>query len=76
MRRTTGSSEVIMKLKIATRQFPVDKDVKRNYGYITRQMRFAIKAHVDVVCFSEVCLGGYASAGFKTFRGYNWYLMW
>ena len=64
-----------MKLRIATCQFPVDKDIAQNHGYVIRQMKAAKKARADVVHFSEVCLGGYADIEFKTFKGYNWDLL-
>ena len=64
-----------MQLRIATCQFPVDRNIERNCGYITRQMKAARGAGAHVAHFSESCLGGYAGFEVKTFRGYDWDLL-
>ena len=56
-----------MKLKIATCQFPVDRDVERNCGFVLQQMASAKKRGADVVHFCETCLSGYAGIEFPSF---------
>ena len=64
-----------MKLRIATCQFAVDADIRRNLRTILRQMRRAKRARADVVHFSEVALSGYAGIEFTTFDGFDWDLL-
>ena len=61
-----------MPLKIATCQFPVSRDIGRNFGYIVRQMKEARKRGAHLAHFSEACLGGYAGVDFDSFAGYDW----
>jgi len=64
-----------MKLTVATCQFPVDHDIRRNLGYVLRQMKAAKRRGADVAHFSETCLSGYAGSEFRSFKGFNWDLL-
>lgn len=46
-------------LTIATSQLPVSADIKRNLGYIKKQIRIAKDANADIIHFCECCLSGY-----------------
>lgn len=61
-----------MELSVATCQFPVSKDIRKNLDYILRQMKLAKDKGADVVHFPECALGGYAGEDFNSFRGYDW----
>jgi predicted amidohydrolase len=61
-----------MKLRIATAQFPVSRDLDRNLGYVRRQIASAAKRRADLVLFPEAALGGYAGENFRSFAGYDW----
>lgn len=61
-----------MKLEIATCQFPVSADVRRNTRYVLRQMRTARERGADVAHFCEGALSGYAGSDFRSFRGFDW----
>lgn len=61
-----------MKLVIATCQFPVSADIKRNYHYISTQIRKAKAQGADVAHFPECALSGYAGADFKSYVGFRW----
>ena len=64
-----------MKLTVATCQFPVDADIRKNLKCILRQMRMAKRRRAQVVHFSEACLSGYAGAEFDSFAGFDWDLL-
>ena len=64
-----------MKLTVATCQFPVDAEVRRNLTYVLRQMKMAKQRGAKVVHFSESCLSGYAGADLKSFAGFDWNLL-
>ena len=66
---------MLMKLKIATCQFPVDADVERNCGFVLRQMTAAKERGADVVHFCETSLSGYAGIEFPSFAGFDWKLL-
>ena len=51
-----------MKLVVATCQFPVGADARRNLGYVRRQMRTARERGAHVAHFCEGSLSGYAGA--------------
>jgi deaminated glutathione amidase len=55
-------------LIIATCQFPVSADIKRNASYILRQMAEAKEKGADVSHFPESSLSGYAGTDFKRFN--------
>ena len=64
-----------MKITIATCQFPVTSDIRRNLGYVKRQMRSARDQGADLAHFSECCLGGYAGVDLPSLEGYDWDLI-
>jgi len=64
-----------MKLTVATCQFPVDADIRKNLTFISRQMRMAKRRGAQVVHFSEACLSGYAGVSFDSFTGFDWDLL-
>jgi predicted amidohydrolase len=55
-------------LIIATCQFPVGADIKRNTSHILRQMAEAKEKGADLAHFPESSLGGYAGTDFKLFK--------
>ncbi len=64
-----------MKLSIATAQFPVSKDIRKNAKYIIDLSARAKKLKADIVHFSETCLGGYAGSEFASWDGYDWQVL-
>jgi predicted amidohydrolase len=64
-----------MKFRIATCQFPVFADVRRNLRRVLRQMRDARARGAGIAHFSECALSGYAGENFPSFRGYDWDLL-
>ena len=64
-----------MRITIATCQFPVTSDIRRNLGYVKRQMRSAREQGADLAHFSECCLGGYAGVDLPSLEGYDWDLL-
>jgi len=60
------------RLRVATCQFPVTDDVRRNGRYIRNFIARAGGRGADVVHLSEAALSGYGRADFPTFRGYDW----
>lgn len=55
-------------LIIATCQFPVSGDIKRNASYILRQMAEAKEKGADILHFPESSLSGYAGKDFKRYK--------
>lgn len=64
-----------MKLTVATCQFPVDRNIRRNLGYVLRQMKQARQQGAHVAHFSELCLSGYAGVDFRSYQGFDWDLL-
>jgi predicted amidohydrolase len=60
---------------VATCQFAVSADVKRNARAIRSFLQKASDAKADIVHFSECALSGYAGTDFQTFDGYDWSLL-
>ena len=60
------------KLKIATCQFAVGADVRRNGRQMRKQIEQAKKMRADVVHFSETALSGYAGVDYKSWDGFDW----
>ncbi len=54
-------------LKVATCQFDVTGDIKKNLTAIKRQIKKAAENNADVVHFSECCLSGYGGFDFEKF---------
>jgi predicted amidohydrolase len=61
-----------MKLRVATCQFPIGSDVRKNLKYVARQIRTAKDRGADVAHFPEACLSGYAGVDFASFEGFDW----
>jgi predicted amidohydrolase len=57
------------KLTIATCQFPVSADIRKNTSYILKQLSKAKTDGADIAHFSENSLSGYAGIDFKSFKG-------
>ena len=64
-----------MKLRVATCQFPIGSDVRKNLKYVARQIRTAKDRSADVTHFPEGCLSGYAGTDFASFEGFDWSLL-
>ena len=64
-----------MKLTIATCQFAVSANIKRNCSTILRQMQSARRRGAQVAHFSETCLSGYAGSDFESHDGFDWELL-
>jgi predicted amidohydrolase len=64
-----------MKLTVATCQFPIGSDVRKNFKYVARQIRTAKDRGADVAHFPEACLSGYAEVDFASFEGFDWPLL-
>ena len=64
--------KTMMKLKVASCQFPVTEDVRRNARFIRRYMKKAVSGGAHVLHTSEACLSGYAGTDFASFNGYAW----
>ena len=64
-----------MKLKVATCQFPVEADSKKNLAYVLRQMKAAKSRGAHVAHFSELCLSGYAGVDMESMQGFDWDLL-
>jgi predicted amidohydrolase len=64
-----------MKLTVATCQFPVDPDMRRNLQYVSWQIRAAKERGAQVAHFPEACLSGYAGVDFPSYQGFDWALL-
>jgi predicted amidohydrolase len=62
-------------LCVASCQFPVTGDIRRNAAYIRHYMRAAAAAGAQILHTSETCLSGYAGVDFPTLGGYDWALL-
>ena len=63
------------KLRIASCQFPVTADIRRNACYVRRYMKRAAEARADVLHTSEACLSGYPGKDCSSFDGFDWGLL-
>ena len=59
-------------LRVASCQFPVSDDIKKNARYIRRYLRRAADTGANLLHTSEACLSGYAGSDFPTFEKYDW----
>jgi predicted amidohydrolase len=64
-----------MTLRVATCQFPVTADIRRNLSYISRQLREARRREARVAHFPEAGLSGYAGVNFASHDGFDWALL-
>ncbi|MFT5369352.1 MAG: putative amidohydrolase [Candidatus Latescibacterota bacterium] len=60
------------KLRIATCQFSVRANIRKNAAQIKKQIVQAKHQRADVVHFSECALSGYAGTDYKTWEGFDW----
>jgi predicted amidohydrolase len=60
------------KLKVATCQFPVSGNIKKNAEYIKDYIKKAAFEKADIVHFSEAALSGYPPKDIPSFQNYNW----
>jgi len=59
-------------IRVATCQFSVSGNIRRNGAQIRRQIKQAKKRRADVVHFSETALTGYAGNNLQTWDGFDW----
>lgn len=64
-----------MRMTIATCQFPVSSDIKKNQKYIIKQMKEAKEKGADVAHFPEAALSGYAGTDMSSLEGFDWELL-
>ncbi len=64
-----------MRLTVATCQFPVDSDIRRNLRYVSRQIQTAKDRGAHVAHFPEASLSGYAGVDFPSHEGFDWPLL-
>ena len=60
------------KLVLATCQFPVDEDPRRNLGFATRQIAAARARGAHLVHFSEACISGYLGVEVSSHGAADW----
>ena len=60
------------KLNLATCQFPIAAELKRNLRYVLRQIEQAKAKGAHLVHFSEACLSGYLGAEIKSASEVDW----
>lgn len=68
-------NSVAGKLKIATCQFAVGRNIKRNSRQIQKYLKQAKESKVDIIHFSECALSGYVGVDFPNFQNFNWELL-
>jgi predicted amidohydrolase len=64
-----------LRLTVATCQFPVDPDIRRNLRYVSRQIRTTKDRGAHVAHFPEASLSGYAGVDFPSHEGFDWTLL-
>lgn len=62
-------------LRIATCQFPISANIKRNCDFMVRQIDQSAQRGAKIVHFGECALSGYCGVDFKTWSGFNWGLL-
>jgi len=72
MSESEGKGE---RLRVASCQFPVTGDIRRNASYIRRYLARAAEAGAHLLHTSEACLSGYANKDVPSFAGYDWGLL-
>lgn len=65
----------MMRMNVATCQFPVSADINQNTKYILRQMVDAKDRGADVIHFPEACLSGYAGSDMESLEHMDWHLL-
>ena len=64
-----------MQLTVATCQFPISSDVRKNLRYVSRQIRIAKDRGAGVAHFPEACLSGYAGVDLVSYEDFDWSLL-
>lgn len=64
-----------MKLTVATCQFPIGSDVRKNLEHVARQIQTARDRGADVAHFPETSLSGYAGVDLASHEGFDWSLL-
>ena len=62
-------------LQVATCQFAVSGNIRRNAASVLRQMQQMKQRGAEVIHFPECALSGYAGSDVKTWDGYDWDLL-
>ena len=62
-------------VRVATCQFPVEKDIRANADWIRKQIRQAVDARADVVHFSECALTGYPGVDMDDLNEFDYPLL-
>lgn len=62
-------------MRIATCQFPVSANIKRNFEYMKQQIRQAYEQRAKLVHFGECALSGYCGPDFESWADYDWKLL-
>lgn len=62
-------------IKVATCQFAIGANIKRNTSMVRRQILQAKRGGADVVHFPECAMSGYGGADIKSWRDMNWRLL-
>src|SRR5438045_6557874 len=73
--KNQGRGAASTKLVVATCQFPIDGDIRRNLAWIARQMREARRRGAHLAHFPECALSGYAGVEFPSFDTFDWQLL-
>lgn len=58
--------------KVATCQFPLSADIRRNAHHMAQMIRAAAERGADAVHLPEGALSGYAGKQFRTWDGFDW----
>jgi len=64
------------KLRVATCQFAVSKNILRNSKYIQNFMQKSKSKRADIVHFSECALSGYAGSDLESLKNFDWETLW
>ncbi len=67
-----AKSQSSEKLRIATCQFPVSGDIRKNAGFVKRFIREAALNNADIIHFSEAALSGYPPIDVPSFQDFDW----
>ncbi len=62
-------------LKVATCQFRISTDIRKNAKQIMHQMRVAKMRNAEVAHFPETCLSGYGGVDVMSWKGFDWDLL-
>ena len=63
------------KIRVATCQFPVSGNIRRNADRIIDQIEVAKRKDADLVHFPETALTGYGGMDYKSWDSFDWDLL-